>query len=436
MDQGAAGRGGRIAVVETALRGVLWVLIFWLPFGSAVVESTVILAVLLWGVRRGWMPGERGLLAFFRRFRIAGDALALPVLGYAASGIFAAAGSVLGPAAWTALVTKTLEGPALFFLAREGLRRRRDLRIAAALFAAAAVTTSFDALIQYHGTGWDLFLHRTISRGGATAAFKHPNTLGGFLAFVFPAFVGYAAFETGRRRRAALGASSMAAWALGVTLSRGSWLAAAFGTAFGLSLSPRGRRWGLAFLAAAFGVAIVLGSLPPRARASLRLDGASLRSTVAWRWGVWKDGLRLARDRPFFGHGPNTFMRILRSRRRDTSPTYAHNCYVQTAAELGFVGLGCFLWAVGAVVLRTIRELRRVRRKEDTAVIALGALAGTMGLLAHASVDTDLYNIQLSALAWSALGWLAAWCGIVGYRDWARHAGWVDDADERIPGSA
>ncbi|MBI2871163.1 MAG: O-antigen ligase family protein [Candidatus Omnitrophica bacterium] len=121
---------------------------------------------------------------------------------------------------------------------------------------------------------------------------------------------------------------------------------------------------------------------------------------IAWL----KSSLAMIRDRPFLGFGLNTFL----SHYMDywvggiQVPVYAHNCYLQIAAETGLIGLVMFL----AVVMTLMRKLLTVARrlKDHKAVLLLGLIAGLTAYLVQAAFDTNFFSLRQAVLFWVMAG--------------------------------
>ena len=128
---------------------------------------------------------------------------------------------------------------------------------------------------------------------------------------------------------------------------------------------------------------------------------------------MWQVAVRMIKDRPLFGHGFTTFMSNFARYGKDYYYLeqgiipYAHNCYLQIAAETGFVGLMSFLWLIGTFFFYSIVSLKKIKDRFHHAVLA-GISAGIIVTLVHSAVDTNLYSLQLSILFWIMLGLNAA----------------------------
>ncbi|MCX5681525.1 MAG: hypothetical protein NT079_04520, partial [Candidatus Omnitrophica bacterium] len=89
------------------------------------------------------------------------------------------------------------------------------------------------------------------------------------------------------------------------------------------------------------------------------------------------------------------------------SPTYAHNCYIQMAAEVGLLGLGCFLWILGKFFKNIFRAIwcgQRKDRDNSLVILLIGLVTGASGFLLHSFVDTHFYSLKLSVLSWFMIG--------------------------------
>ena len=122
------------------------------------------------------------------------------------------------------------------------------------------------------------------------------------------------------------------------------------------------------------------------------------------RSAMWQSALNMIRDRPVFGHGVNTFMANYLTYwvGGERQPRYAHNCYLQMAAETGVVGLAAFGWLLWAIFARLFGTIRRVQSEEG--FILLGLVVGLLAFAVHAAVDTDFYSLRQAALFWTLAG--------------------------------
>ena len=86
---------------------------------------------------------------------------------------------------------------------------------------------------------------------------------------------------------------------------------------------------------------------------------------------------------------------------------YAHNSYLQMAAETGLLGLGCFLWVLFVLLKHGIQSCFRIKDYWSLS-IAQGAVTGLLGLLVQSFFDNTLYTVQLGVIFWVLVGIIVA----------------------------
>jgi O-antigen ligase len=168
----------------------------------------------------------------------------------------------------------------------------------------------------------------------------NPNTLGYFVAPIFPALMLMAA-SPGQERDRSLILATIAVLAVALVLSgsRGGVLSAISGVTAGMAAAQPRRRG----LAAVLLVGTVLGALvlardrPMRPETPERFLEVG---TGSGRIPAWQHGLRLVADRPLLGYGfatTPTFFREAAPRPAE-QPGRLHNSYLEAAVDLGWPG--------------------------------------------------------------------------------------------------
>jgi putative inorganic carbon (HCO3(-)) transporter len=120
---------------------------------------------------------------------------------------------------------------------------------------------------------------------------------------------------------------------------------------------------------------------------------------------MWEGAMNMIKAKPVFGHGPSTFMANFEKYRPAgySEVVYAHNCYLQIAAESGIFALLAFSWMIALFFFRSIKAMVKIR-DEFLKTFLLGLLGGILSFLIHSGVDTDMYQLQLVTLFWFSLG--------------------------------
>ncbi len=133
------------------------------------------------------------------------------------------------------------------------------------------------------------------------------------------------------------------------------------------------------------------------------LSGYNAWSRIAW----WRDGLRMALQRPVLGWGGGGWAAAYRAfQSYGYSSTQVHNGWVQTFIATGAVGLACWV-AFWALLLWTGRAAWRRAQPADRPVV-LGLLAACVMLGGHGFIDFTLSLGGISLGLWVAAGLLRA----------------------------
>ena len=176
--------------------------------------------------------------------------------------------------------------------------------------------------------------------------------------------------------------------ALAATLSRNAWVGACAG--IGLLLLIRDFRFvALLPVVAAVFIAVAPTQLTERFYSSFRInlfhqDSAATEASVLSnrdRLAMIRSGLRIIKDNPLTGVGPDT-VRMVYPQYRDPQAvqqlnSHLHNVPLQIAAERGIPALLLWLWFMVALLRDFVR-----RRATTVPSVAMAALACTVALLA------------------------------------------------------
>jgi len=411
--------------IDGAIRFFLYVLIFWLPYSPAVVESCVVISIILWVLKRGIIAKKQQklsgafherLLGYLKCFQPVPSPINKPIAVFLAVCLVSVANSVLFEQSLHNFLTKTLEWFIVYFLVIEVLLTRKHLTVLICVLIFTALATAFDGIVQFHFTHKDIFLGHVIEPGGrATAGFKTSNGLGAYLTLLIP-FVISLIFLKEKNLRYRLLISLIILfmmWSLVVTFSRGAWLGAFLGIIFLplVFVFHRQQRKYYFVLGLVLVTAVLYIFFGLILMKSFDLEALLRNQTIQWRLDIWQDSIKMIKDRPFFGHGINTFMQLFQSYRKVflTNPTYAHNCYIQLAAETGIFGLFSFLWIIGSLFRESFKKMAFFATEDSQSMILTsGLLSGIFAFLIHSFFDTHFYSLQLSVYLWFMIGVLVA----------------------------
>ena len=380
----------------------LYILIFCLPFSKAIIEISATFIILAWIVKKvsDWRP--------------ASTYLNMPIIAYILAVFLSVIFSSNFGLSLKNFGSKTMEYIFLFFIVSEFACDKRRLKNIVIVMLASAAMIGIDCIFQYF-FGFDFLRHRTLEAGRITGSFQMPGDLAGFLGPILCLSLSLSFLRFRRGIRYFLRIESILLLSLLiVAIARGAWVGFIIAVCFlGLLENRRMLYVTVAFLLIlGIGISYVVetpNNILGRLKSIFVLSDASSLD----RKTMWLVAVRMIKDRPLFGQGLTTFMGNFARFGKDYYYLkqgiipYAHNCYLQIAAETGIVGLASFLMLIGTFLVHTVKSLSRIKDRFYHAVLS-GVSAGIIVTLVHSAVDTNLYSLQLSVLFWIMLGMNAA----------------------------
>ncbi len=278
------------------------------------------------------------------------------------------------------------------------------------LFLAVACGIAVDALVQGF-TGFEFLRGRALteyygSLKRVTGPYTHANNFSAYLSLVFFLFLG-----TLLEMRAWLTRPVRIFSAIGLilvtgclywTFARGAWIA--IGISIFCFSFLRGNRRAFFILALVLAVAVVLAPAAVKQRALSVLDKED--GTIRERRQLWSESVRMIQDRPLMGLGVNTYSKNeprYKDPRVRLDNQYAHNSYLQMAAEIGLPGVASFLVFLAYFFSQTLIAVRRAAPSFLKGT-AIAFLSGIFAFLLHSATDTNLQSLLLINTLWLSLG--------------------------------
>jgi O-antigen ligase len=423
---GAAAGVVAIGLVLVRPQLALYLIAFAIPFGSlleveigsgitvGVTEGLIVLATAAWLARtmayrieKAWPPLSVSLFLFI-------GAVGVSLLNVTSL-----------PHAFKELA-KWIEFLVVLLIVAHMGDRSHSQNLVACLLLAGIAQAALGAYQFFARAGPEFFAIGRYIRAYGT--FEQPNPYAGYLGLTAPLALGLLlASRKGIRldgsvlanagsagndvpgwlRWLALGSFVATSIGIGMSASRGAWLA--FGAAFVAVVTTQSRR-GAALLIAAILVLFLLGQLgtlyllptgiTQRLTSFLPAVGVSdVRSIEVTdanyasleRLAFWQAALDMWRDHPVLGVGlgnyPIAYARYALPKWR-MALGHAHNYYLNIAAEAGLIGLLGYLALWAAALWQTV-QVRLASRDAYTQALALGAL----GVLVHLSVHNIVDNL-------------------------------------------
>src|SRR5437016_12089680 len=227
-----------------------------------------------------------------------------------------------------------------------------------------------------------------------------PNTFGGYLLFLM-ALAGGIALETQRVRVRVTCLALLALMALpfAYTLSRASFLAVPF-VLIALGFFSTHRRTLVAALSLLLVASPLIGVMLPKpvvnrilytfepeaGSATVKLGKIAFDPSTSARLISVQRGLDKWMRRPILGYGV-------------TGTELMDMQYARTLVETGIVGLAAFLWLAWSALKSSLGSFRALRDPEERG-LALGFLAGTIGLLVHAAGANTFIIVRIMETFW------------------------------------
>ena len=411
---------------------VLSILVFGpLAFGAVrtlefvAIQSLTMLVILLW-VLRLWLISRP---IFFW------PPIAWVVLAFV---IYAIVRYRLAPIEYVARfeLIKVLVYAFLFWAILNNLNRQESIQLIGLTLIGIAFVQSAFAIYQFvtHADKiWTVIKPEGyLLRGSGT--YINPNNFAGYVELILPLGLAYALI--GRFNLAGkvvlIYASVTIVIGIGVSLSRGSWIASGlmFVVFFCVLIFQRDFRLRsivVLSLLLVVGIGVVAKAQSSQQRFKQLFPTNKVEDDDRFRY--WESAIQIWKEDVWLGAGPGHYdYRFRKYRAPDIQgrPQYAHNDYLNTLADWGVVGLGLiavFLLTFGVSVFKTWRFVQRSAndlgtKTSNKAAFVLGGSLGLLALVFHSVVD---FNMHIPANAITALALVAL---VTTYLRFATEAFW------------
>ncbi len=390
-------------------RFFFYLLCFAIPFSIAAIEITFPILLIAWLI--GWRPYSSSSTSIWRQE--AGRPILLALAGYLLLCALSIPISTNPKLSIAGFIGKTLEY-ALFFLILADVAKHPDAaRKSITLLVTAGLLVCIYGLLQewliHHQIGTphvvlDPIRGKKLIYDRMVGPYSNPIDMATFL-MVTSLLLLPRLFSHPLRKQ-------LGGWALWLlflgciawTESKGGILGLSFGLLFILLLNFRNRRmWtGLGMFALAMTAVLVLYKQKNFSRVIALADPGSRERVV-----MWNAALSMIKDKPVFGLGLNTFMSNYMAyvSGPNQGPAYAHNCFLQIAAETGLISLFFFLLFLACIFWTYLRALRYTSLKQvESRPDLVGMSAALFGFLVQSGFDTNLYSLRQVTLFWALAG--------------------------------
>lgn len=372
----------------------IYAIAFFLPISKAIIESLSILAIIAYLAKK-----------FLNSENLPKARLNYGILTYLIVCIFSIFLSSNASISSRTLFGKTLQNIAFFFAVFETLNSNQRIRNALNVLFLSSLVLGIDGIYQ-HFTHQDFLRHRpVIFTNRIYASFATPNSFGCYLTMVFPflIFRFLSKFKVKLSRVIYFVLFILLFVCLLLTVSRGAWLAFLASVLY-MSIWLKG----LAVFLLALGIVTLITHIfyPPYVKERLLRFLVFSDTSSIDRKIIWQAGWKMFSAKPLIGLGLGTFMFNFKQFVVKDYPhgaVYAHNCYLQMAAEIGIIGLASFLLILALFFGFGIKMLNTAEKTFSWYVL-LASQAAILGYCVQMGVDTTLYALDLGMLFWLVLG--------------------------------
>jgi len=378
---------------ERIIEYSLYTLIFFLPASKAIVEICVTVAFIAWIIKN----------TNNNSFSLPKTDLNIPLLFFIVMSILSVTVTTQRPdISARTFFRKTMEYVIILFMMAEVITTKKRLTNILIVMLAYSFIVGLDGIYQ-NIMKVDFLRRFPLYAGKVTASFQFSNNLAGYLITILPIPISLVIYKaTNKKTRLSLILLlALLVICLLLTRTRGAWLGFIVGLFFVCAFNGKKA----IFVAILF--LIILSIFSPTAIKDQIKSFTSLGTDVSTddRIIIWSTAWQMFKNKPFFGHGLGTFMSVFgRYKPYDYNEiVYAHNCYLQMAAETGIFGLLIFLWFVFKFFKSAILKLLKSKDKFSKATL-IGIAGGILAYLVHSFVDTNLYSLPLAVLFWAMAG--------------------------------
>lgn len=133
------------------------------------------------------------------------------------------------------------------------------------------------------------------------------------------------------------------------------------------------------------------------------------------RIAIYRNTLNMIKAHPLIGVGVNTFMKNYRKYKESpeyrniitSDYVYAHNNFLHIAGEIGFIGLGIFLWLIYKLFRKSVYIYNKLK-DNFLKNISLGIFLCLISFLINGLTESSLYYSRVAVIFWYLIGFSLA----------------------------
>lgn len=388
-------------MIDETIKWCLYAIVFAAPFSKSISEIGITVAIIAWAVQK----------ILNRDLKFKQIELGFAFVVFAAAIIPSFINTAYPALSMKAFFTKVLKYIFLCIVMADTIRTKERLKDILLMAFISIVVIMADGFIQYYTTGYDvlhnypafkirtLLVDNDVFRGFPTASFPFPNDLAAWILLMIAPLSCIALFGMKKQgmKYLMMAVSAGLFYLFFLAKVRSAWIALAMSMVY-VAVSKR-KMWIFLLL-----VAILAGSILIKTETTSYMFSTS---GFGHRFKMMDTSWQVFMKHPVIGSGLNTFfvnyMKYRNDEFKGKKGSYAHNCYLQMAADTGLVGLSGFLFLLFSYFRAVIRQLK-VIKDEFYRTALWGISIGVFAFLVHSFFDTNLYSLNLATLFWFAIG--------------------------------
>ncbi|MFA6129533.1 MAG: O-antigen ligase family protein [Candidatus Omnitrophota bacterium] len=310
-------------------------------------------------------------------------------------------------------IIKLLKYILIFLACSEEIRDKQHINKIIISICSGICLVAIDAIWQMV-FGYDFIHHIAIQAAiglpRPTASFPNPNILGVYMTALTPLIFGLTFFYfKGWRKLLMFFVSVLGLAGVFLTLSRGAGLGTYLAILF-LSIANKKKLFTFILI----GILIIFPFVMPK---DIKQWAKEINyNPIVFmlnqdRISIYNNTVNMIEHHPFIGVGLNTFSKNYGKYKTEAAEKYAHtpdtiyahNIYLQTAGEVGLLGLAMFLlflFQVFRVILKASRKLS----DEYLRITVLSLVACLIAFLVNGLTETSLYYPRVAMIFWYLIG--------------------------------
>lgn len=294
----------------------------------------------------------------------------------------------------------------VIFVFTNSEKNKKDMYIINIFLVIVAVAVSIHGIYQLvqgvpMGSGWVDPARNPNIKTRVYATFENPNLLAEYLIMMFPVSIALFFYNRNLIKKIIFGISSgVILISIAFTYSRGGWIGLFIGTLVFLLLVNRKA------LLALIPVGMVGILFLPSTIIQRFMTIGNLQDTSSfYRLNLWTKSVDIIKDFWYSGIGIGyiPFQKITPMYIKTMAPYHIHNVFLQTAIEMGIIGVTVFILLIFTLFKMGIKIVSKSESR-FVSILMAGYIASLASILTHGMVEHIFFNPKIIMTFWLMVG--------------------------------